>query len=69
MTTRNPVPGGIDPTRPNVARIYDYLLVGKDNFGVDRETAKQLIATSPDMAGVRPAGQPRSLCGDVGRKP
>ncbi|MGH3389930.1 MAG: SAM-dependent methyltransferase [Actinomadura sp.] len=28
---------GIDVTVPSVARIYDYLLSGKDNFAVDRE--------------------------------
>jgi hypothetical protein len=52
MTMRNPPPEGIDSTRPNVARIYDYLLGGKDNFAVDREAAKQLIAVTPDIAGV-----------------
>ena len=52
MTTRNPVPGDIDTTRPNVARIYDYLLGGKDNFTVDREAAKRLLEASPDMAGI-----------------
>ena len=52
MTTQNPPPNGIDISRPNVARIYDYLLGGKDNFAVDREAAKQLLAVTPDMAGV-----------------
>ena len=52
MTTRNPVPGDIDTTRPNVARIYDYLLGGKDNFAVDREAAKRLLEVSPDMSGI-----------------
>jgi S-adenosyl methyltransferase len=52
VTTRNPPPSGIDISRPNVARIYDYLLGGKDNFAVDREAAKQLLAVTPDMAGV-----------------
>jgi trans-aconitate methyltransferase len=52
MTTRNPVPGDIDTSRPNVARIYDYLLGGKDNFTVDREAAKRLLEASPDMAGI-----------------
>jgi hypothetical protein len=52
MTTQDPPPHGIDITRPNVARIYDYLLGGKDNFSADREAAKQLIAASPDMAGI-----------------
>ena len=26
------VPEGVDVTRPSIARIYDYLLYGKDNF-------------------------------------
>jgi hypothetical protein len=52
MTDRKPAPGDIDITTPNVARIYDYLLGGKDNFAADREAAKQLIAATPDMAGV-----------------
>jgi hypothetical protein len=52
MTTQDPPPNGIDISRPNVARIYDYLLGGKDNFAVDREAAKQLQAVTPDMAGI-----------------
>ena len=52
MTTQDPPPNGIDISRPNVARIYDYLLGGKDNFTVDREAAKQLQAVTPDMAGI-----------------
>jgi SAM-dependent methyltransferase len=52
MTTQHPTPNGIDTSRPNVARIYDYLLGGKDNFTVDREAAERLLAASPDMAGI-----------------
>jgi O-methyltransferase involved in polyketide biosynthesis len=52
MTTKSPTPGDIDITTPNVARIYDYLLGGKDNFAVDREAAKQLLALEPQMAGI-----------------
>jgi hypothetical protein len=26
-----------DPNTPSIARVYDYLLDGKDNFAVDRE--------------------------------
>jgi S-adenosyl methyltransferase len=32
---------------PNPARIYDYLLGGKDNFPADREVAEQLLAIAP----------------------
>ncbi|MGQ4445549.1 SAM-dependent methyltransferase, partial [Streptomyces violaceoruber] len=27
----------IDSTRPTIARVYDYLLGGKDNYAADRE--------------------------------
>jgi hypothetical protein len=33
---------------PNVARIYDYLLGGKDNFEADRAAAETLIRLIPD---------------------
>ncbi len=33
---------------PNVARIYDYLLGGKDNFAADREAAGELLRHIPD---------------------
>jgi hypothetical protein len=39
---------GFDPTKPNAARIYDYLLGGKDNFAADREAAAQLLRALPD---------------------
>ena len=32
---------------PNPARIYDYLLGGKDNFPADRDVAEQLLAIAP----------------------
>jgi S-adenosyl methyltransferase len=32
---------------PNPARIYDYLLGGKDNFPADREVADQVLAIAP----------------------
>ena len=37
------VPEGVDVTRPSIARIYDYLLYGKDNFAVDRAAAERLM--------------------------
>lgn len=37
-----------DVTVPNVARIYDYFLGGKDNFAADREAAEELRSLLPD---------------------
>jgi hypothetical protein len=37
------VPDGVDTSRPSIARIYDYLLYGKDNFAVDRAAAEHLM--------------------------
>ena len=39
-----------DTTLPNAARIYDFLLGGKDNFTVDREAAARLLELIPDGA-------------------
>ncbi len=39
------VPEGIDITHPSIARVYDYLLDGKDNFAVDRAVAEKLMAS------------------------
>lgn len=36
-----------DPTRPNVARVYDYLLGGKTNFAADRDEAARLLKAYP----------------------
>ena len=43
-------PPGIDVSRPNVARVYDYLLGGKDNFAADREQAERMLRANPGMA-------------------
>jgi hypothetical protein len=43
---------GINASVPNVARIYDYILGGKDNFAADRRAAQQLLAALPDIGGV-----------------
>ncbi len=42
------VSAGIDTSTPNHARVYDYVLGGKDNFAVDREAAKKVLAVAPD---------------------
>jgi hypothetical protein len=40
---------GIDFTRPDVARAYDYLLGGRDSFRPDRELAKRLLEICPSL--------------------
>ncbi|HEX4399472.1 MAG TPA: SAM-dependent methyltransferase, partial [Trebonia sp.] len=37
----------IDITRPNVARVYDCFLDGKDNFAADREFVRQALEIAP----------------------
>ncbi|MGN9785372.1 SAM-dependent methyltransferase [Nonomuraea sp. ZG12] len=37
-----------DPHTPNVARMYDYLLGGKDNYAVDREAIDRLTDLIPE---------------------
>jgi hypothetical protein len=37
----------INTSVPNPARIYDYLLGGKDNYPADREVADQVVAIAP----------------------
>ncbi|HVV23128.1 MAG TPA: SAM-dependent methyltransferase [Pseudonocardiaceae bacterium] len=42
------VPADVDLSKPNAARVYDYILGGANNFEVDREFAKQIMAMLPD---------------------
>jgi hypothetical protein len=44
------IPSDVDVSKPNPARIYDYLLGGANNFDVDRAFAKRLIEIVPDAA-------------------
>jgi len=41
-------PQGVDPNVPSPARIYDYLLGGKDNFAVDRAAAEKILEHAPN---------------------
>ena len=63
MTTQNPPPNGIDISRPNVARIYDYLLGGKDNSG--RPGGGESFSRDAGHGGNRPDN--RSFIGRVVR--
>jgi len=47
----------VDPSMPNLARVWNYLLGGRDNFEADRQAAKQLIAAAPVMGQVAPASR------------
>jgi SAM-dependent methyltransferase len=42
-------PPAIDTEKPHPARIYDYLLGGKDNFPVDREAAERTLQILPEL--------------------
>lgn len=41
-------PGRVNAHVPNVARMYDYYLGGKDNYQADRQAAEALYDVSPD---------------------
>ena len=47
----------VDPSVPNVARVWNYLVGGRDNFEADRQAAKQLLAVAPVMEQVAPASR------------
>ena len=44
------IPPDVDVSKPNPARVYDYLLGGANNFDVDRALARKLIEIVPDSA-------------------
>jgi S-adenosyl methyltransferase len=43
-----------DPRTPSIARVYDYLLGGKDNFPADRGWRRS-CCTDPDFHAARPS--------------
>jgi hypothetical protein len=56
--TSKPVrPAKIDTSVPNVARVWNYLVGGRDNFEADRRAARLLISAAPVMAEVGPASR------------
>ena len=48
MADRAGTPTGIDPATPNQARVYDYLLGGKDNYAADRAAVDEVLVAVPD---------------------
>lgn len=43
------VPPGVDAARPSIARVYDFLLGGKDNFVSDRQVGERIVASLPGV--------------------
>jgi hypothetical protein len=41
-----------DPSVPNVARIYNYWLGGKDNYAADRRVADKILEIAPDARAI-----------------
>jgi hypothetical protein len=60
-----PDSNGLDASKPNIARLYDYLLGGKDNFAADREAAEKVIGYAPEIP--RLARENRRFLGRVVR--
>ncbi len=42
-------PHEVDLGKPNVARMYDYYLGGKENYPADREAARLVLGAAPDV--------------------
>jgi hypothetical protein len=62
----------INASVPNVARVWNFLIGGKDNYEADRLAAERLVGAAPVMAAVAPASRAflgravRYLVRDVG---
>src|SRR5882757_4512388 len=48
MSEKEWVPQNIDTNVPSIARVYDFMIGGKDNFAVDRQVAKMALEIAPD---------------------
>src|SRR5207253_3608941 len=42
------LPAEVDLTKPSIARVYDYVLGGKDNFAVDRAACEGFLRLVPE---------------------
>jgi hypothetical protein len=56
-TSRPVRPAKIDTSVPNVARVWNYLVGGRDNFEADRRAARLLISAAPVVAECGPASR------------
>ena len=48
MVEHEVAPRGVDVTKPSIARVYDFMVGGKDNFAIDRIAAERALAIVPD---------------------
>lgn len=48
MSNSRRAPTGVDPYKPNSARVYNYLLGGKDNYEADQVFAQRILQVAPD---------------------
>ncbi|MBF6329335.1 SAM-dependent methyltransferase [Nocardia transvalensis] len=48
MSENRGAPEGADASKPNSARMFDYLLGGKDNYEIDRMAVHAMLAVAPD---------------------
>jgi len=51
-TGPGPLASKLDATTPNIARMYDYYLGGKDNFAADRACADKVLSHYPELRAV-----------------
>jgi hypothetical protein len=49
IMTQSQPEAGLQPDRPNAARMFDYYLGGKDNFAADRAAAEMVLQVAPWM--------------------
>jgi hypothetical protein len=65
-------PAGVDARTPNIARVYNALLGGKDNFAADRQVVESLLRVSPGAPAIARANRAflrravRYLVGEAG---
>ena len=51
------VPPGVDTSKANIARVYDYWLGGSNNFLADQDAARALIAVEPNSRAMAQANR------------
>jgi hypothetical protein len=51
------IPAGVDASRANIARVYDWWLGGAHNFPADRDAARELAVIAPNIHAVARANR------------